>query len=105
MNLSGVIAHNLLEIGLVDGDLGSLKRRDVGADPRNEDELGTLGLGITGGHSDESELGLVILEVGEEVIPVSGASLLDDDLLVALIAEDRVGVRVLVVSDIRVSLG
>ena len=73
-----------LDVSLVDGDASTAERRDLLANPSDEEELGSLGLLVA---SDELDVGIEALVLSEAAL-----ELLDATVALALDREDFLGV-------------
>jgi len=104
VDLSGIVTNDLLHAGLVNADLGTSERGNTSSDPGDQDELGSLAFAVTSGNTDETVLGLGVIEVRGELSEVTSSGGLNDDLVVSLVSEDDPAGGVGVVSHVLVSL-
>lgn len=88
-DLNGELLDDLLERGAVDAHLGL--EEDLGAvtSPSNEDELGTAGLAVSGGHTGVGIGALVVRELRLELLEATASLRTSNDLVVALV--DKLG--------------
>ena len=88
-DLNGELLDDLLERGAVDAHLGL--EEDLGAvtSPSNEDELGTAGLAVSGGHTGVGIGALVLRELRLELLEATASLRTSNDLVVALV--DKLG--------------
>lgn len=84
VHFDGEVLDDGLDVSLVDGDARAAERRDLLADPSDEEELGSLGLLVAG---DELDVGVEALVLGELAL-----ELLDATVALALKCEHLLGV-------------
>jgi hypothetical protein len=82
-------AADLLDRGLVHRHVGTRQRADLLAAPRNQHELGALALLVADRHAQERERALVVGKVAGQLGQTAVALAGEDDLLLALVLEER----------------